>query len=78
MFGLKRGDILSTGDLGIQKGMAILDGRNVAKLKSGKGKWKYMSEADMLERAEKYRPYRSLFSWYTWRVADTQVEALEV
>lgn len=58
-FGLKRMDIFSTGDLGVQRGMAALVGRDVAKLKAkGGGKWKYMSEKDMLEISEKFRPYR--------------------
>lgn len=34
-------------------------GRDVSKLKAkGGGKFKYMSESDMLELAEKFRPYR--------------------
>lgn len=84
-FGLKRLDIFSTGDLGVQRGMAAFAGRDVAKLKAkGGGKWKYMSEKDMLEHSEKFRPYRcvercsttkfilmisrSLFMWYMWRI----------
>ena len=58
-FGLKRMDVFSTGDLGVQRGMAALIGRDVSKLKAkGGGKWKYMSEKDMIEIAEKFRPYR--------------------
>ena len=57
-FGLKRMDVFSTGDLGVQRGMAAFKGRDVSKLKNGKGKWKYMSEAEMEETAEKFRPYR--------------------
>lgn len=58
-FGLKRMDVFSTGDLGVQRGMAALIGKDVKKMKaSGKGKWKYMSEADMLELSEKFAPYR--------------------
>ena len=38
--------------------------RDVSKLKAkGGGKWKYMSEKDMLEISEKFAPYRSLFMW---------------
>ena len=34
-------------------------GRDVAKLKAkGGGKWKYMSEQDMLEHSAKFAPYR--------------------
>lgn len=59
-FGLKRMDVFSTGDLGVQRGMAAYKGRDVKKLKtSGKGgKWKYMSEKEMVEVAEAFRPYR--------------------
>lgn len=58
-FGLKRMDVFSTGDLGVQRGMASLMGRDVGKLKMGKGgKWKYMNEKDMNEMAEKFKPYR--------------------
>ncbi|KAG9243993.1 HhH-GPD superfamily base excision DNA repair protein [Calycina marina] len=70
-FSLKHLDVFSTGDLGVQKGMAVLKGQDVSKLKSGKGKFKYMPEKEMKEIAETFAPYRSVFMWYTWRVADT-------
>ena len=58
-FGLKRTDIFSTGDLGVQRGMAAYVGRDVSKLKAkGGGKWKYMSEKDMLDISAKFSPYR--------------------
>jgi DNA-3-methyladenine glycosylase II len=57
-FGLKRMDVFSTGDLGVQRGMAAFKGRDVSKLKNGKGNWKYMSAQEMEETAEKFRPYR--------------------
>lgn len=76
-FGLKRMDILSTGDLGVQRGMAAWFGKDVAKLKAkGGGKWKYMSEQDMLEKSAPYAPYRSLFMWFMWRVADLDITVL--
>ncbi|KAI9729919.1 MAG: 3-methyladenine DNA glycosylase [Claussenomyces sp. TS43310] len=77
-FGLKRMDVFSTGDLGVQRGMAALLGKDVSKLKAkGGGKWKYMSEKDMLEMAEKFAPYRSIFMWYMWRVEEVDVSMLE-
>lgn len=77
-FALKRMDVFSTGDLGVQRGMAAYVGRDVKKLKAkGGGKWKYMSEKDMLETAEKFRPYRSLFMWYMWRIEEVDTVALE-
>lgn len=77
-FGLKRLDIFSTGDLGVQRGMAAFTGRDVGKLKAkGGGKWKYMSEKDMLDLSEKFSPYRSLFMWYMWRVEDVDVSVMQ-
>ena len=64
-FGLKRVDVFSLGDLGVQRGMAAFVGRDVAKLKNKGGKFKYMSEADMKELSDKFKPYRSLFMWYS-------------
>ncbi|KYK60454.1 hypothetical protein DCS_01591 [Drechmeria coniospora] len=79
VFGLKRMDVFSVGDLGVQRGMAAFVGKDVAKLKSKGGKWKYMSEQDMLELSAKFAPYRSLFMWLMWRVEDsvTDVSTLE-
>ncbi|EFX01134.1 DNA base-excision repair protein [Grosmannia clavigera kw1407] len=77
MFGLKRMDVFSVGDLGVQRGMAAFAGRNVAKLKSGKGKWKYMKDTEMQTIAEPFRPYRSVFMWYMWRTEMTDVSTLE-
>ncbi|KAL8642585.1 MAG: hypothetical protein Q9228_000726 [Teloschistes exilis] len=58
-FALKRTDIFSTGDLGVQRGMAAFIGKDVKKLKTNKGgKWKYMSEKDMLDFSAKFAPYR--------------------
>jgi DNA-3-methyladenine glycosylase II len=42
-----------------RRGMAALMGRDVSKLKAkGGGKFKYMSEKEMLEISEKFAPYR--------------------
>lgn len=77
-FSLKRMDVFSTGDLGVQRGMAAWLGKDVKKIKAkGGGKWKYMSEQDMLEVSGKFSPYRSLFMWYMWRVEDVDVNAIE-
>ena len=38
--------------------MAAFNGRDVNKLKNKGGKWKYMSEQDMLEQSAKFAPYR--------------------
>ncbi|KAI4228966.1 MAG: hypothetical protein L6R36_001203 [Xanthoria steineri] len=76
-FALKRTDIFSTGDLGVQRGMAAFMGKNVQNLKASKGgKWKYMSESDMLQHSAKFAPYRSLFMWYMWRMEEVDVAAI--
>lgn len=76
-FALKRMDVFSVGDLGVQRGMAAFVGRDVAKLKAKGGKWKYMSEKEMEEISERFRPYRSVFMWYMWRVEETDISTLE-
>lgn len=77
VFGLKRMDVCSMGDLGVQRGMAAFVGRDVAKLKSKGGKWKYMSEKEMRELSERFAPYRSVFMWYMWQILETDVSVLE-
>ena len=42
--------------------MAAWLGKDVKKLKAkGGGKWKYLSEQDMLEHSAKFAPYRLVF-----------------
>ncbi|EZF28457.1 hypothetical protein H109_00829 [Trichophyton interdigitale MR816] len=78
LFGLKRMDVFSTGDLGVQRGMAAFAGRDVSKLKAkGGGKFKYMSEKDMVEIAAPFSPYRSLFMWYMWRWENVDVAVMQ-
>lgn len=46
-----------------RRGMAAYMGRDVSKLKAkGGGKWKYMSERDMLDISAKFAPYRYVIS----------------
>ena len=60
MFSLGRPDVLPVGDYGIRKGaMQLYRLRDLPK----------PSELEAL--AEPWRPYRSIASWYLWRVADT-------
>ncbi|ATY66512.1 GPD superfamily base excision DNA repair [Cordyceps militaris] len=76
-FGLKRMDVFALGDLGVQRGMAAFEGRDVAKLRTKGGKWKYMSEQDMVALSDRFAPYRSLFMWYMWRVEETDISTME-
>jgi DNA-3-methyladenine glycosylase II len=55
LFGLKRPDVLALGDAGLQR---------AARLLYGKGR----KSKTLLRRAgERWRPYRSIASWYLWR-----------
>jgi DNA-3-methyladenine glycosylase II len=56
MFGLGRPDVLPTGDLGIR-----VAARNVFGLAEPP------DPADLTERTEHWRPYRTVACWYLWR-----------
>jgi len=59
IFYLGRSDILPTNDLGVLKGYQRLRGHST------------LPTADKLERAgERWRPYRTVASWYLWRSLD--------
>jgi DNA-3-methyladenine glycosylase II len=59
MFRLGRPDVLPSKDLGIQKGFQIVYGhKDVPKPQA------------ILDHGERWRPYRSIASWYLWRAAD--------
>jgi DNA-3-methyladenine glycosylase II len=59
MFRLGRPDVLPIRDLGIQKGFQIVYGHK----KAPKPQF-------ILEHGERWRPYRSIASWYLWRAVD--------
>ena len=56
IFGLKRPDVLSVGDAGLQRAVRSLFGES----------------ADMLEEGERWRPYRTVASWYLWEFCDNR------
>lgn len=60
MFQLGRPDILPVGDLGVRKGMQAAYGLR-----------KLPSPRRMHELTRKWSPYRSVGSWYMWRVMET-------
>ena len=61
IFKLGRLDVMPTGDLGVQEGLRILDSlRERPKPKL------------LLERAELWRPLRSVAAWYLWRLTDSR------
>lgn len=61
LFRLGRPDVLPLGDLGVRNGFARTFGRRV------------LSDPGILSRrAERWRPYRSVASWYLWRALDDE------
>ena len=59
IFGLGRPDVLSVNDAGLKRGLKI-----TYKLQQNP------SEDEMVSIGESWRPYRSVASWYLWRVVD--------
>jgi DNA-3-methyladenine glycosylase II len=57
MFSLDREDVFPVGDLGIRKGMQDLFEAD-------------LTRAEMVDRAERWAPYRSYASLYLWRQSD--------
>jgi len=62
MFQLGRLDVWPTGDLGVRKGFAVIDGRPAPP-----------TPPELEALGDPLRPYRSLAAWYCWRAADTQL-----
>jgi 3-methyladenine DNA glycosylase/8-oxoguanine DNA glycosylase len=61
LFRLGRPDVLPLGDLGVRKGFARAFSRRV------------LTDPMVLSRrAERWRPYRSVASWYLWRALDDE------
>jgi len=58
IFSLSRMDIFSSRDVGLQRGMKSLFGKKANSLPA------------MEEIAERWRPYRSVASWYLWKIVD--------
>ena len=77
MFHIQLPDVLPTGDLGIRKGVARhFDLRSPPKGRKGKaerGKDGYFlpTPEEMEVLCEKWKPWRSVASWYMWRLVDT-------
>lgn len=59
LFRLGRPDVLPLGDLGVRKGFARAFNRRVLR-----------DPMVLSRRAERWRPYRSVASWYLWRALD--------
>lgn len=63
IFRLGRPDVLPVTDYGIKKGFARVFHR-------GKRRDELPTAAELLRRGERWRPFRSVASWYLWRAAD--------
>jgi DNA-3-methyladenine glycosylase II len=59
IFGLNRPDVLPVGDLGVQRGMMRYFGRGAMP-----------TPKQMVRLAEPWQPYRSIATYYMWRVSD--------
>ena len=68
IFRLGRPDILPVSDYGVRKGFALTY-RRIPKSKPFSNDLLPKPE-EMLRRAEKWRPWRSVASWYMWRACD--------
>ena len=63
IFSLGRSDIFPVGDLAIRNGFNILFNKK-------------HTEKQMIKEAKKWTPYRTIFSWYLWRVVDGSWESI--
>jgi len=59
MFRLGRPDVLPVTDLGVQKGFAVAFGKR-----------RLPTPKQLLRRGERWRPWRTVASWYLWALAD--------
>ena len=59
MFRLGRLDVLPADDFGVRKGFSLLLGKD-----------ELVGKKELLAYGERWRPYRSVASWYMWRVLD--------
>ena len=59
MFALRRPDVFSTGDAGLRRGLVKLYGMSDKP-----------TDSIMVAITDKWRPYRTVASWYLWRLAD--------
>jgi DNA-3-methyladenine glycosylase II len=64
MFKLGRPNVLPIDDLGVRKGAQLIDKLD-----------QMPSPKELLQRGEKWGPYRSLASMYCWRIVDSMNEA---
>jgi O-6-methylguanine DNA methyltransferase len=64
LFRLGRPDVLPVDDYGVRKGFAVVFHRK-----------ELPAPAELARHGERWRPYRSVASWYLWRAADRALRA---
>lgn len=64
MFRLGRPDVLPVTDFGVRKGFGIAYGMD-----------RMPTPKEVADHGERWRPYRTVASWYLWRVTDLNAEA---
>jgi DNA-3-methyladenine glycosylase II len=65
MFGLGRPDVLPVGDYGVRKGFSLVYGTEGLP-----------APKELARYGERWRPYRSVASWYMWRAVDLPKDIL--
>lgn len=64
MFRLGRPDVLPVDDYGVRKGFAVVHRKRALP-----------TPGELLRHGERWRPYRSVASWYLWRAAESGLPA---
>jgi DNA-3-methyladenine glycosylase II len=66
IFSLARPDVLPVGDFAVRKGFSLVYGRK-----------ELPKPKDLLHYGKRWRPFRSVASWYLWRVHELPPETLQ-
>ena len=66
IFQLERPDVLPVGDLGVRKGFAVAQGGRANAAEP------LPEPAAILGHGERWRPFRSVASWYLWRASEME------
>ncbi len=70
IFALDRIDIFSMGDVGLRNGLNRLHGKRIGEQVNGKPIFEKLDDEAALKRTARWAPYRSVASWYLWRLTD--------
>jgi DNA-3-methyladenine glycosylase II len=65
IFSLGRPDVLPVGDFAVRKGFSLLHGMT-----------DMVKPKELMQYGERWRPFRSVASWYMWRASELSPEAL--